>query len=192
MPDITTTQEDTVPSEEGSNQDYTEFPNAAGKSENGKRLGVEQDVQADQLADADADSMMVAALNNYGSLEEANNAIHRLKPELALLIAQAAFLIALQSKAKDISADLVPKEGKPDGYYAHDRFSRYKDIRQSAATADRVLEDFCSARGVDYSKMDIKLIQDDPAIKNLDTTRPKPFRPRQEATPEQGHLDLDT
>lgn len=192
MKDTTSAHQDTALSGKGS--DHSRLASAAGKGdpEINKNLKVEQLGQADQLRQfSDIDNELLSTLNHYGSTKEQEEAIRRLRPELALLGSLNSCLIALKFKAEKIrqALVLVLNEGEID-YLAEDRASRYKAIRQAAAIIDGVLENFCAATGLDYTKMDIKLIQDDPAIKSLDITKPKPFQAPKGATPEQCQLDF--
>ena len=148
--------------------------------------------QAVRLGQRDnADSMMVAALENYPSRVDAHDALVRLDPGMMISGYGRLLLNGQKHRAQEISNDMASKEGNYDNH-AHDRASRHLAIKREAPVLDRGSEYMCIAAGIDPSTIGIKLIQEDPAIKNLDTSRPKPFRPRKEATTEQCHLDLDT
>lgn len=191
MKDTTSAHQDTALSGKGS--DHSRVASAAGKGdpEINKNLKVEQLGQADQLRQfADIDNELLSTLNHYGSTKEQAEAIRRLRPELAFLITRQTCLDALLFIAHELSKDMVPKTGTTD-YYAPFRAGGNQSIRQSAATIDIVLERFCSAAGIDHTKLDITLIRDHPGIKGLDVTRPKPFQARKEATGEQCQWDLD-
>ena len=179
-------QQDTDKNEEVAQQSLVALPEETDNSGYWKSLKAEQ---ADQLSDAD--TKVLADLYHNDSLEGKEAAIDAIKPELALLITRQTCLSALLFKAHELSKDMVPKTGTTD-YYVPNRAGGHQSIRQSAATIDRVLEDFCSAKDIDHNKLDIKLIQDHPGIKGLDITRPKPFQTPREATTDQRQWDFDT
>lgn len=186
MPDMTTTQQDSVPSEEGNNQDYAEFPNAAGKPENGKRLEVEQDVQADQLADADA--MLVAAVGKYASEQEAYDALVRLEPKM-MISGQARFLLNGQKyRAGEVCEDLAQKEGGPDNH-RHDRNTKLKTVKDETKYLFRGMEQACFAADLDPTEMGIDIMLNDPDIQDMGKSKTKPPQ-HQNDTQEQDRLFL--
>lgn len=94
-------------------------------------------------------------------------------------------------RAKEIGNALAPQEGEYDNH-AHDRIRKNKTIKGEAKILDRGLEQACLAAGIDPAGIDIELIQDDPAIKNLDTAEPKPFQQPNDTTEQQIRMDYDT
>lgn len=189
MKDTTPDSHDTDLCEEAASPNSADSPDAADKSGDGEILGVAQAVKLGQYENADA--IMKSALLNYPSLEDAHDALVRLEPEMMISGYGRLLLNGQKHRAQEIGNDMASKEGKYDNH-AHDRASKYLAIKNEAPVLDRGSEYMCIAEGIDPSTIDIKLIQEDPAIKNLDTTRPKPFRKRKEATTDQRQWDFDT
>lgn len=184
---MTTAREDNVLGGEEPRESCVIEKAGAGNPAVNEKIEAEQAVRLGQRAEA----IMSAAVNNYASPADAYDALVELESKMMVEGCARMMLNGQKRRAQDIGNDMARKEGKYDNH-AHDRTSRYLAIKRDATVLDRGMEYMYIAAGIDPSTIDIKLIQDDPDIKNLNATRTKPFWQQSDTAEPQGRLDLGT
>lgn len=186
MKDTTPVYQDTALSEKGADNSSVAASAGTGDPEINKNLKVEQVDQTDQLCHlSDADAILVEALNNYASRDDAYDALFRLDSEMMVSGQARGLLNGQKYRAEETRKDLAQKEGKLD-HHAHDRNRKYETIKGELTIIYRGMEQMCFAEGLDPSKMGIDLMLNDPDIQKMGKSESK--SPQQQSDPQEDRL----
>ena len=145
MPDMTTTQQDSVPSEEGDRQVWADLPDTDDKPQNGEILDLEQDSHDGPPPDKHTlFRSFIAACDSMGDAYEVADSN---SPETVAVFASRFFAENLKTMAKKLDEKLSPEQGECDTFAAL-RTSAHKRFKDDAGNIDRILEECCHARGI--------------------------------------------
>lgn len=162
MTDTKQGHQDASLTEEGTQQSRVALPEATGDPENGKSLKAEQ---ADQLSEADI--KVLAAIDNYGSLEELGKLIASRRAELASWGGRYHLLDGLIHLAIDTNNKLPPDAEGQDIHF-QTRATTYKRIKQEAAILDRLFQYACDAANIKDIMVGVRPLRDHPFFTSLD------------------------
>ena len=172
MKDTTSAHHDTDLCEESPSQNRANSPDAADKPENGAILA---DAQAAALGHlSDADTKVLAAIDDHGSLEDLGKllAVHR--PELLFWGGRDFLLRGQKHLAKDTNAKLPPVQEEEDDIQLQTRTATYKRIKQEVAILDRLFQCACSAADITDAVKGAGKLQEDTFIRSLDARQEIP------------------
>jgi len=171
MPDMTTTQADTVPSEEEGRRVWADLPDTDGKPPNGEILDLEQDSHDVPLPDKH--TLFLSFIAACDSMEEASEDVCSDYPELAAWTAYRFLLNSLTSTADGVDERLAPDQEECDRFAAQ-HTSLNRSIKQDAGMLDRMFESACHAHGICGAKMGMEPFKNIEKIKKL-KARHKPY-----------------
>lgn len=172
MPDITTTQEGTVPSEEGDSRVWADLSDTSGKPQNGEILDREQDSHDGPLPDKH--TLFLSFIAACDSMEDAYEVADSNSPETVAVFVSRFFSENLKAMSKKLDEQLSPEPGECD-IFAAARTSAHKRFKDDAGNIDRILEECCHARGICGVKIGLLPLKDESDIKSLPSQR-KPLQ----------------
>lgn len=155
-------KQDTDKNEEVAQQSRVALPEETGDSGNWESLKAEQ---VDQISGAD--TKVLAAIDDYGSLEDLGKllAIHR--PELLFWGGRDFLLRGQKHLIIDTNAKLPPGTEGED-IHLQTRITTYKRSKQEVAILDRLFQCASSAANIEDAVKGVRKLQDDPFIRSLD------------------------
>lgn len=161
--------QDTSPSsEEETRQGHAAKTERTGAPKTGKSLKAEQATKLGHTSDAD--TITLAALDDYGSLEDLAGLILGQRPELAAWVTHGFFSEGLTGMAQKVDKKLSPELGECD-IFAALRTSSHKTLKDDAGNLDRIIEQCCHMAGVCGVEMGLPPLKGETDIKNLPTRR---------------------